>query len=686
MKKTRRFAAFVASVLAVAYMAAPMAGSFSAEAATAGSITLTGATVGTHTYTAYKIFNGTVTVEGTVSTLEGISWAMTDHEAFLTALKAEKAFYNTKVQATDPDTGELVVDGEGNPVYEQVDDGTGTMIDKTVSDFANETTAAGVAKVLAGYESDSKLAKAFAEFVAKYAKANSWTGTDSENGVISLPVDPDPNEDGKDANDGYYVIVETGFTGEGADADNGKTGAGAITAYLLTQYDASAGADITVKSGAPEVIKKVKENAEDVTATGEAFNGKTGADDDSYDVGEDYNDVADYCIGDSVPFKLYGTVPAQLDEYDHYYYKFVDTLGKEFDIDETTITICVNGTTEVAENLFNIHKDVTVGAENTKIEITFEDIKALKDTSGNAIELAVGDVITVEYKATLTDDAVIGLDGQINSVYLEYSNNPNVEYNPSTDKATDKDDKTKNDETDEDKEAWDEDDTKPESPDDLDNDGTNESDNTSETPVDTVIVFTYELDVTKQDAATKAALANAKFVLSRDNDGTTEYAVLDSAYKITGWTTDEHDATPGEGVTPATVLTSGADGTFKVIGLDQGEYSLTEIEQPSGYNLLEDSIDIEITADTENNQIWDDFVASKALKALTISVGDTASATTTGTGDVETGIVNATVYNNSGSTLPSTGGMGTTLFYVGGGALALGAGVLLVSKKRMANK
>jgi LPXTG-motif cell wall-anchored protein len=53
---------------------------------------------------------------------------------------------------------------------------------------------------------------------------------------------------------------------------------------------------------------------------------------------------------------------------------------------------------------------------------------------------------------------------------------------------------------------------------------------------------------------------------------------------------------------------------------------------------------------------------------------------------VPKGKVYATITNTQGTTLPSTGGMGTTLFYVGGGALALGAGVLLVSKKRMANK
>ena len=76
--------------------------------------------------------------------------------------------------------------------------------------------------------------------------------------------------------------------------------------------------------------------------------------------------------------------------------------------------------------------------------------------------------------------------------------------------------------------------------------------------------------------------------------------------------------------------------------------------------------------DTEDEQ---------TLNTLTINVGDNAAAN----GDTASGIVSASVENNAGSTLPETGGMGTTLFYIIGGLMMVAAVVLLVTKKRMAS-
>ena len=59
---------------------------------------------------------------------------------------------------------------------------------------------------------------------------------------------------------------------------------------------------------------------------------------------------------------------------------------------------------------------------------------------------------------------------------------------------------------------------------------------------------------------------------------------------------------------------------------------------------------------------------------------------TLGTGDNTKGEIDATIENAKGSSLPGTGGMGTTLFYVGGGILVVGSGALLLAKKRMKNK
>lgn len=115
---------------------------------------------------------------------------------------------------------------------------------------------------------------------------------------------------------------------------------------------------------------------------------------------------------------------------------------------------------------------------------------------------------------------------------------------------------------------------------------------------------------------------------------------------------------------------------FKVIGLDAGTYYLKETKAPEGYNSLKDSIQLTITATTANDQEWNG-TASNALTELNLTVGGTIS-----NGNITTGIVSTTVENNKGSILPSTGGIGTTIFYVIGGILMVGAGVILVSRRR----
>ena len=126
-------------------------------------------------------------------------------------------------------------------------------------------------------------------------------------------------------------------------------------------------------------------------------------------------------------------------------------------------------------------------------------------------------------------------------------------------------------------------------------------------------------------------------------------------------------------------ITSAADGTFKIAGLDDGTYYLREIQAPNGYNLLENDVELVIAADTANGQDWNSGIATDALKGLTITVDNGAAQN----GDLDTGIVNVTVENNRGATLPETGGMGTTLFYIIGGLLVVGAGILLVVRIRM---
>ena len=189
---------------------------------------------------------------------------------------------------------------------------------------------------------------------------------------------------------------------------------------------------------------------------------------------------------------------------------------------------------------------------------------------------------------------------------------------------------------------------------------------TGETPEDKVIVFTYELDTTKIDADNKKKLSGAEFKLI-NKDG--KYATIEND-KVTGWVVDDN---------AGSTLVSGDNGLFRVIGLDAGVYKLKETKAPGGYNLISAPIEFTIAATTTNGQTWDGLPGS-ALTKLEITVNNETTS-----GSTSTGIVSMNVENKSGSTLPETGGIGTTIFYVVGVILMLGAGVLLVTKKRMSS-
>lgn len=193
---------------------------------------------------------------------------------------------------------------------------------------------------------------------------------------------------------------------------------------------------------------------------------------------------------------------------------------------------------------------------------------------------------------------------------------------------------------------------------------------TGKTLKDKVIVFTYELDVNKVDGQdTNKKLQGAKFKLL--NSDQTKYARVDTTGKLNGWTIDE---------TAATELESDENGLFKVIGLDDGTYYLKETVAPSGYNTLADPIKLVITADTSNGQNG----LGNTTELTTIKV--TVDNVTTTPGNVANGTVSIDVKNNQGTTLPGTGGIGTTIFYVIGGGLMVAAAILLITKKRMENR
>ncbi len=198
----------------------------------------------------------------------------------------------------------------------------------------------------------------------------------------------------------------------------------------------------------------------------------------------------------------------------------------------------------------------------------------------------------------------------------------------------------------------------------------NNANATSNTVTDKVVVFTYELDPTKIDGTNSNGLKGAEFKLKNSKD---KFVTVDDSSKVTGWANDQKSGS---------VLTSGDKGLFKVIGLDAGTYTLVETKAPEGYaDLTNKEIPITITADTSNGQ--NGAGAATELKSLAISTtADPTIAVPDTQSDLANGIVKLTIKNYKPSELPSTGGMGTKLFYVIGGLLMAGAVIVLVIKKR----
>lgn len=173
------------------------------------------------------------------------------------------------------------------------------------------------------------------------------------------------------------------------------------------------------------------------------------------------------------------------------------------------------------------------------------------------------------------------------------------------------------------------------------------------TPESEVYVYTYQLNNTKRaEKEDGTPLPGAVFQLYSDKDCTQEVKL----YKVGNIYFPIKDATDKN--KDAVQMISGQDGQFNVKGLDAGTYYLKEITPPSGYSACANK-EIVISATHNGNHV-----------------------------ELDSSKLSTTIINKKagGITLPSTGGIGTTIFYVVGGGLMVAAIVLLVTKKRMENK
>lgn len=188
----------------------------------------------------------------------------------------------------------------------------------------------------------------------------------------------------------------------------------------------------------------------------------------------------------------------------------------------------------------------------------------------------------------------------------------------------------------------------------------------SHTEYDTTETYVWKMNIVKytmkkaadSDQATEEKLAGAIFKLSRDAAGAQVIKLVkvdDTTYRL---------ALPTETEGVVDTVTTGETGALVINGLADGTYYLTETKAPRGYNLLREPVNVTIGHKDANGKLTE-----------TSFVGNQTETDTSGVVKVE---------NNAGAELPSTGGIGTTVFYVLGSAMALGAVILLVTKKRMA--
>ena len=341
------------------------------------------------------------------------------------------------------------------------------------------------------------------------------------------------------------------------------------TSYILRVVEDQ---NVTTKADMSTVIKKVKD-----------------INDSDAQPATDWQDSADYDIGDDVPFQLKATLANNVTSYDTYKVVFHDTLSSGLTYNNDAV-VKVDGNDKTTG--FNIKY------EGTTLTVSCDDVKVQGATNAS--------IITVDYTAELNSSAVLGKSGNPNNVYLEYSNNPN-----------------------------------------------SAQEELGKTEEDTVIVFTYKVQINKKDKDGNP-LDGAKFKL--------EKLIKTDVEQAGDWALVKE-------FTAEDVVSN----VFTFNGLDDGEYRLTETVTPSGYNTM-DPVTFLVKADHDVDAV------EPKLNSLT---GSNVTGEISFTTELDEGKMSADVVNYKGTELPSTGGMGTTVFYAVGSVLVLGAVVVLITKKRM---
>jgi fimbrial isopeptide formation D2 family protein/LPXTG-motif cell wall-anchored protein len=495
---------------------------------------------------------------------------------------------------------------------------------------------------------------------------------------------------------GYYLVTGSGKAYAEGDTTT-ATGDTVTAAVALTTTDPKA-----------EIIAKL----EGVSVEKEIDEGENAGVLEDDDVKED-----NHAVGDTVPYIIKSKVP-NMTGYEKYFFIVNDTLSKGLTYNADSLVIkFVDEGGEVKKTLTK-GTDYTVtttggSGADTAIEIVFtnfiqykgtlvtkenfEELDLTQDYVGTYVGTYEDCDIIITYNATVNEYAVIGDLGNPNTATIEYSTNPDIKDNGSPDNPD-----------------------KPSNP-----------NVTGETPDSTTNTYVTGLKLLKFTGADKTPLKDAKFELTgtnlnklvekntdyfraaTDDETATHYLLKDGTYTTVApvmeddeTTTDINEKTVDsyvitwEGVTPApgyikdtiqsfamegtkpnvkyTVQTD-AEGIITLTGLAAGNYVLKETEAPAGYNKLDKEIYITVSC---GNTEADDNVDTHTW-TITYKMGENGTEQTLTSTEANANLFELDIENKAGTELPSTGGVGTTMFYVVGAILVIGAGVLLVSRKRM---
>lgn len=435
---------------------------------------------------------------------------------------------------------------------------------------------------------------------------------------------------------GYYVIEDTGA-------------ATPISALMLDSTNPDV--TITIKADKPAIEKKIDGTHDTDDTTSGMVEANNGA------------------VGDKVPYVITSKVP-DMTGYTKYYFVVTDTMSEGLTFNNDVVIT-------IGDDTLTAGEDYTVTAASnadgeTVVEIVFKNFIQYKDDPATeAVEGKEGQDITISYSATINEKAVIGVEGNPNAVDLTYSNNPNK-----TEDGT------------------------PDNPDKPDSDSP-----VGTTPDEITYTYVTDLKIIKTDPA-GTRLEGAEFTLEGTKMNLVE--VITETYTVSAegeyygltngtYTKEAPDGDDGDALyvkdadgnyvkyaltenstwveTPEQVkvtATVGSNGELVFSGLSAGEYTITEIKAPNGYNLLKDPIKVIITCTTptldSNGELQEDQTDCTWTYTWTNANGEGNT---------------VTIVNQAGTELPETGGIGTTIFYVLGGILVLAAVVLLVTKKRM---